>query len=218
VSRGGEIVENEGEARLYPPLAPFNPPKNRAANHQSRARDAFFSSLLEQGIGKGLQRGQPLVLRSDRSGSTLIVDRHAPPNPVVDGLRSAVGGALHGQVSGLMTTPTPDHPTREPVYWAECVHLDLQQIEGRNWLLLSPDVWIWPKWARRNATDFLERRCGGRFNPKADDLLSAWIALLLPGGGRGADHSTTAFDGPEGPGNPTFILNDRTAFSRRPAS
>jgi hypothetical protein len=46
VSRGGEIVENEGEARLYPPLAPFNPPKNRAANHQSRARDAFFSSLL----------------------------------------------------------------------------------------------------------------------------------------------------------------------------
>jgi hypothetical protein len=48
VSRGGEIVENEGEARLYPPLAPFNPPKNRAANHQSRARDAFFSSLLER--------------------------------------------------------------------------------------------------------------------------------------------------------------------------
>jgi hypothetical protein len=155
------------------------------------------------------------VLRSDRSGSTLIVDRHASKNPDLDGLRSAIGGSLHGQVTVLMTIPTPDHPTPEPVYWAECVHLDLQQIEGRNWLVLSPDVWIWPKRARRDATDFLDRRRGGRFNLKADNLLSAWIALLLPGGGRGADHSVAAFDGAAGPGKPTFILNDRTAFSRR---
>lgn len=179
------------------------------------ASNLYLKNFFEQGIGKGLQRGQPLILRSDRSGSTLIVDRRAPKTPALDGLRSAVGGALHGQVNGLMTTRTPEHSTPEPVYWAECVHLDLQQINGRNWLLLSPDVWIWPKWARRDAVNFLTRRCGGRFNSKADDLLSAWIALLLPNGGQGTDHRITAFDGVAGLGNPTFVLNDRTAFSRR---
>jgi hypothetical protein len=193
-------------------------PSALGARVNDLATNLYLKSFLEQGIAKGLRRGQPLVLRSDRSESTLIVDRQAPKSPVLDGLHSAVGGALHGRVGGLMTTPAPDHPTPEPVYWAECVHLDLQQIEGRNWLILSPDVWIWPKWARRSATDFLDRRCGERFNPKTDNLLSAWIALLLPAESRGADHSVTAFDGATGPGNPSFILNDRTAFSRRPGS
>jgi len=179
------------------------------------ASNLYLKGFLEQAVGNALRRGQPLLLRSDRSGSTLIVDRHAAQNSALDGLRTAIGGPLHGQVSGLKTTPTPDHPAPEAIYFAECVHLDLQQIERRNWLLLSPDVWIWPKWARRDATDFLDRRCGGRFNPKADRLLSAWIALLLPGGRRGADHNVTAFDGGAGPGNPTFALNERTAFSRR---
>lgn len=180
------------------------------------ASNLYLKGFLEQAMGNALRRGQPLLLRSDPSGSTLIVDRHAAQNSALDGLRTAIGGPLHGQIGGLKTKPTPDHPTSEPVYWAECVHLDLQQIEGRNWLLLSPHVWIWPKWARRDATDFLERRCGGRFNPKADKLLSAWIALLLPGGRPGTDHSVTAFDGVAGLGNPTFTLNKRTAFSRRP--
>lgn len=179
------------------------------------ASNLYLKSFFEQGIGSGLRRGLPLILRSDRSGSTLIVDRHTSKNSIFDGLRAAIGGPLHGQVTGLMTSPTPEHATSEQVYWAECVHLDLQQIEGRNWLVLRPDVWVWPKWARRDATDFLGRRCGGRFNPKADKLLSAWIAILLPNGGRGADHTVTAFDGSAEPGNPTFILNDRTAFSRR---
>jgi len=182
------------------------------------ASNLYLKGFLEQAMGNALRRGQPLLLRSDRSGSTLIVDRHAAQNSELDGLRTAIGGPLHGQIGGLKTKPTPDHPTSEPVYWAECVHLDLQQIEGSNWLVLSPHVWIWPKWARRDATDFLDRRCGGRFNPKTDKLLSAWIALLLPGGRPGADHSVTAFDGVAGIGNPTFTLNKRTAFSRRPGA
>jgi len=179
------------------------------------ASNLYLKGFFEQGLGKGLLRGRPLVLRSGRSGSTLIVDRHAPKNSVLDGLSATVGGPVHGHVSGMKTKPTPEHPIPEPLYWAECVHLDLQQIEGQNRLLLKPDVWIWPKWARRDAIEFLDRRCGGRFNPKADNILSAWITLLLPGERRGTDHRIMTFDGAAGPGNPTFVLNDRTAFSRK---
>ena len=70
----------------------------------------YLKSFLEQGIGKGLRRGQPLVLRSDRSGSTLIVDRHASKNPDLDGLRSAIGGSLHGRVTVRMDNPNTRSP------------------------------------------------------------------------------------------------------------
>jgi hypothetical protein len=56
---------------------------------------------------------------------------------------------------------------------------------------------------------------GGRFNRQADGLLSAWVGLLVPSDRHGVDHELIAFDGTEGPGNPRFVLNDRTAFSRR---
>jgi hypothetical protein len=115
-----------------------------------------------------------------------------------------------------MTSATVDHPKPEEVYWAEAVHIDLQEIRGRFWLLLKPSVWIWPKWARKEATPFLDARLGNRFNRQADALLTAWIGLLLPSDRRGVDHELVAFDGVEGPGNPRFVLNDRTAFSRRP--
>lgn len=177
----------------------------------------YLKSFIEQGIATALKRGLPLLHWSSRSGSTLIIDRHAPANAALEGIRRCVGGAVHGQIDGLMTTSTPEHPVREPVYWAESIQVDFQEVDGRYWLTLSPDVWIWPKWARRDATAFLDKRCGGRFNQKADALLSAWIALLLPGDRRGVDHELTAFDGAPGPGNPRFVINDRTAFSRRPA-
>jgi SIR2-like domain len=176
----------------------------------------YLKGFVEQGIATALARGQPLLLRSSRSGSTLIIDRHAQLSAKFDPLRQNVAErVLHGQVSGLMTSPTDNHPKPEAVYWAEAVHIDLQEVNDRFWLLLKPGVWIWPKWARKEAMSFLDARLGGRFNRQADGLLSAWVGLLVPSDRHGVDHELIAFDGTEGPGNPRFVLNDRTAFSRR---
>ncbi len=76
------------------------------------------------------------------------------------------------------------------------VKLDLEEINGKYFLLLKPMIWVWPKRARIQAADFLDRRGGGRFNEQADALLSAWIHLLLPR-------------------TPSVRINSRTAFSRR---
>lgn len=176
----------------------------------------YLKGFVEQGIAIALARGHPLLHRSSRSGSTLIIDRHAQLSAKFEPLRQNVAERrLYGQIKGLRTTATVEHPKSEEVYWAEAVHIDLQEVNGRFWLLLKPGVWIWPKWARKEATPFLDARLGGRFNRQADTLLSAWVELLLPSDRRGVDHELMAFDGVEGPGNPRFVLNDRTAFTRR---
>jgi hypothetical protein len=182
----------------------------------------FFKGFLEQGLAYALKRGKPILHRATRHGSTLILDRQKQVDASLTGLRGAVtgqaNGQVYGQVPGLMSLPNEDHPEPESVWWAESVEVDLQQLNGRYWVTLRPNVWIWPRWARRDATKFLDQRLGNRFNQKADAILSAWIALLLPGGKAHSDHELFAFDGTGGPGNPKFVVNDRTAFTRRPKS
>lgn len=175
-----------------------------------------LKGFLGQGIALALARGLPLLHGTSRFGSTLIVDRNAQLSARFDPLRQCVGDRLlYGQIDNLMTSPTEQHPKPVAIYWAEAIHIDLQEVNGRLWLLVKPDVWIWPKHARKDATAFLDVRLGGRFNRQADTLLSAWIGLLLPGDRRGVDRELVVFDGVEGPGNPRFVLNDCTAFSRR---
>jgi hypothetical protein len=100
-------------------------------------------------------------------------------------------------------------------WWAEAVKLDFEVIDGKYWLVLRPIVWIWPRHARIQAAEFLDRRVGPRFNKPADALLSAWINLLLPAVGRGADATLIPLEGAEDAGHPRFVINGRTAFSRR---
>jgi len=148
----------------------------------------------------------------------LIVDRRSTSLKSLDALSKALNGAIQKQVGILQTLPTEEHPIAEQIYWAEAVQLDLQQIGGRVYLLLRPDVFIWPVWARQEARTFLDQRRGGWFDKQANTLLDAWIRVLLPAAARAEDHDLLAFDGPEGPGNPIFTVNTRTTFSRRPAA
>lgn len=179
-------------------------------------KNLYLKGFVEGGLALALKRGKPLVHRASRYGSTLIVERQSARSPLLKGLSEAVesGGHVYGQVSGLMTKPTEEHPESISVWWAEAVEIDLQQIGGRTWVLLKPDVYIWPRWARREASTFLDRRMRGRYNGPANALMSAWIELLLPGTPRHTDRTLTSFDHVAGPGNPTFVVNDRTGFSK----
>jgi hypothetical protein len=173
-----------------------------------------LKGFVERGIGLALLRGKPLLFRTWRGGSVLILDRAHPAPDLTKDLKQCVG-ELYGRIPGLTALPTDEHPKSEEVWWAEAVKLDLEVINGKYFLLLKPVVWIWPKRARILATDFLDRRTGGRFNKPADALLSAWIRLLLPTASPGGDLALSPLEGEKDAGHPDFMINGRTAFSRR---
>jgi hypothetical protein len=174
-----------------------------------------MKGFIERGIGLALMRGKPLLLRTWRGGSVLIIDRARPAPELTKELSHYVGGTLFGKIPGLMTLPTDADPQREDVWWAEAIKIDLEETDGKFWLLLKPIVWFWPKRARIQAVDFLDKRTGGRFNKPADALLSAWIRLLFPAADKGADFVLAPLEEPQDTGHPHFTINGRTAFSRR---
>ena len=87
-------------------------------------------------------------------------------------------GKISGQIPGLFTAVDEDHPHPERVHWAEAARVSIGRIDGKDWLLLDPDVWIWPARAREDATDFLDTRRGNRFNNISNALLDAWLTVL----------------------------------------
>lgn len=172
-----------------------------------------LKGFLERALGLGLARDKPLVYRSWRGGSVLILDPAKATPLALTAVQKAVGGPVAGTVPGLRSGATDEFPVSVPVGWAEAVKIDLEEIDGKFWIVLRPDVWIWPKRSRKLATDFLDARTKKRMNASADALLTAWVNLLLPGD-PAADVIVAPFAG-DGPGQPQFVLNRRTGFSRR---
>jgi hypothetical protein len=164
-----------------------------------------IKGFIERGIGLALMRNKPLLFRTWRGGSVLIIDRARGAPDLTKDLARCVGGTLFGKIPDLMTVPTDEHPRKEEVWWAEAVKLDLEEIDGKFWLLLKPIVWIWPKRARIQAVDFLDKRTGGRFNKPTDALLAAWIGLLFPSTDKGADLKIALLEGEQDTGHPLCV-------------
>ena len=83
------------------------------------------------------------------------------------------------------------------------------------WLLIDPDVWIWPSRSRRDAKEFLDQRRRDRFNRKYDRLLSAWLQIILGTDQSGAEIELKLSTGPGSAGNPDFLVGGQTAFAGR---
>ena len=60
-----------------------------------------------------------------------------------------------------------------------------------------------------------DQRRSDRFNKKYNDLLDAWIRVILDTDKRDSEVSLSAFDGGSDIENPAFRIGSRTAFSRR---
>lgn len=84
-----------------------------------------------------------------------------------------ITGKVHGQIDGLVAPTDDHHPDPERVRWAEALRISLDLRDGRYWLIVDPDIWIWP----RVADEFMDRRRGDRFNKKYNQLLDAWVRL-----------------------------------------
>lgn len=171
-------------------------------------------NFLEEGLARALCRERPLLQRRQRSGVSLIVDRMAQDVGIWEDLAYEVG-KVTGLVPGLSLPATDEHEAVHKVYYAEAVHISLNYADDRLWLVLTPDVWIWPMFARRHATNFLDKRKADRRNDKQDRLLSAWIGILSDRAGKNVELTFSPFEGHAGFANPVFAFSTQTGFAMK---
>lgn len=183
-----------------------------------RQRDSLHvKGFMEESLALALIRDRPLLARMRHGHGVLIVDSHAEDVGALDPLFRLVG-KTSGNVPGLFTDPTPEHPEAEQVRWAESLRVSLDQKVGRLWLLIDPDIWIWPPRARESARDFLDNRRKDRRNDKYNVILDAWVQIIMGTDERNAEIIVRPFANGSDIENPVFRIASRTAFSKRLAS
>lgn len=173
--------------------------------------------FFEHALALSLARERPVLTRTRGFAAYLIANPHSSSATDLSPLADIVGN-ISGTVPGLLTTPTPQNPDAEQIQWAEALRISIAQTDGRLWMLLHPDVWIWPPRARQDAGDFMRQRRRDRLNRKYNELLDAWLRVLLGRYQRGSQIDLTPFKGGDGPDNPHFVVSSRTAFARRVAA
>ena len=176
------------------------------------SENLFILSMLERAIALALNREKPLLYRTMRGRSYLIVDKHSGDQSAFSAL-SKIVGKLHGTAAGLFTTPTECHPEKQQIEWAEAAEISIEERDGGYWLLAVPTVWIWPKHGRRDAAKLLDNLRSKRFNEKADKILTAWLGALLPSDKKNTNISLRPFENGTDTENPEFVVNNRTAYS-----
>jgi hypothetical protein len=180
------------------------------------ANNLYLKGFLEEALCKALARCKPLRPCVSRYNAYLVADAGAgTPNDLQP--LSRIVGAISGTVPGILTPVTEDHPVQEKIGWAESVRVSIDFKDGQLWLLLEPDVWIEPARGRKLAVDFLDIRRGDRYNKKFNDLLDAWVHIVLGTMERNTEVTLSLLDGAAGAENPSFRLSSRTAFARRQA-
>jgi len=180
----------------------------------AHASNLSIKRFVEDAVCLALVKGKPLLTRTTGKGAFIIVDAHAEDVGPLEILQSRVGKP-YGLVNGILTEPTEKHPTPEKVYWAEAARISVDSKNGQDWLIVDPDIWIWPNRARHLAREFLDQRRKDRFNQKYNGILDAWIQLLLASDDRATPVKLSAFESGDEIQNPTFTIFSRSGFSRR---
>jgi hypothetical protein len=178
------------------------------------AKHLHLKGFLEQALCSALSKGKPLLCRTTRTASFLIADRYAEDHLALEPLRQIVP-KLFADIPGAFCPSDEKHPHREQISFAEAVRISIDERDGKQWLLLNPDVWIWPTRAREHATEFLDQRRKTRRNDKMNELLDAWIAVILGATKKSAEITLAPFEKGTPAENPAFTIGTRTAFARR---
>ena len=171
-------------------------------------------SFFEQALSLSLTRGRPVLTRRHGGAAYLIANPRAPSANDLAPLMEVIGNTV-GVVPGLFTTPSPEKPDSKPVEWAEALRVAVTQTNDRLWMLVHPDIWIWPSRARQDAADFMQQRRRDRLNSKYNALLNAWLRVVLGSHGPASRIELAPYDGGKSLDNPRFVLSSRTAFTRR---
>jgi hypothetical protein len=174
----------------------------------------YVKGFVEEALCKALVRGKPLLSRTTQISSFVIADPHAEDKSRLDPLFEVVGKES-GSVPGLFTPVSHDHPVSEQVSWSEALRISIDIKDGKIWLLIDPDIWIWPTRARKDAVNFLDERRNDRYNKTYNALLDAWVQVILDTDQRDVEIDLLTFDKGSNEENPSFRIGSRTAFSWR---
>jgi hypothetical protein len=172
----------------------------------------YVEGFLESALAKALARNRPLLARTTRYDSILIADPRPECREALAPIAEIVG-ETSGKVPNLKAPATEEYPEEE-VTWAEAARISVEYKNGRAWLLIDPNIWISPKRARKDAEQFLDQRRGDRFNAKYNNLLDAWIRVILATDQRDAEVTVQPFDAGNELENPQFRVGSRSAFAR----
>lgn len=190
-------------------------PCNISAQIADLDSNHHIKGFLEEAICQALIRERPLLTRSTRRDSYLIVDRQSTDVGRFGALEKIVG-KTSGVIDGLFTHVDEEHPNPEKIAWAEALRVSIGMVDGRCWLLIDPDIWIWPNRARKDVIDFLDKRSGDRYNDVYNALVDAWLTVLFGDDSKRNTQITFSTSAEGSPAEaPTFILGTRTAYSRR---
>ncbi len=173
--------------------------------------------FIEEALCVALSRNKPLLTRTSKTSAYLIVDPHTEDIGVFEPLAQVVG-KTSGIIPGLFAASHPDDIRPQQVSWSEAVSVSIDYKNGQLWLLIDPDVWIWPRNARKDAREFLDKRRSDRFNKKYNELLDVWRQIIMGTDALNAEVSVSAFPEGDDAENPVFLIGSRTAFSRRLAA
>lgn len=156
--------------------------------------------LLVESLAKAIGRELPVLPRRRRQDWVILADP--------DCLHDATLGPLK-QAAGSLVGKLPSGTGR----WAEAVMLHIDWKLDGLWLLLEPMLWMTRSNGRRPAKDmdFVRERRAKRFNGKSNELLEAWVMVLL---GAEETASFSGFGGVSGV-DANFTIGRTTAFSQR---
>ena len=175
----------------------------------SSTENLHVKGFLEKTICAAIKRIRPVNSRYFRSSMYLIADPKAADAAALKPL-SKVVGTVAGIVPKLYSTITDEFPHAEQVRWAEAVRISLDMRNGAVWLVIDPDIWIWPSRSRRDATAFLDNRRRDRLNQKYDELLSAWVQVIFSTKESLVQLEFSLSDGPESAENPVFRVTSKS--------
>lgn len=183
-------------------------------NDPTLPENLHLKGFLEAALCKALAKGKPLLSRSTRYASWLIVDPHSDDLDKLAPLRAVVGN-YSAKVSGQFTEVTEQHPIASQVTWVEAARISLELKNGQAWLQIDPDIWVWPNRARRDVRQILDNRRKDRYNAKFNEMLDAWVRISLGTTDRRTEVALSTFEDGDDAENPVFSIGTRTAFSKR---
>ena len=156
--------------------------------------------LLAESLAKAIGRELPVLVRRRRQDWVILADPERLDDETLAPLKQAAGSLVGKLPSGKGR-------------WAEAVLLHIDWKQNGLWLLLEPMVWLTASQGLRPAKDmdFVRERRAKRYNGTSNDLLDAWITVLV---GEEETARFSTFGGISGV-DANFTIGRTTAFSRR---
>lgn len=175
--------------------------------------DTHFKSFITRALVYAILKDKPAVLKR-KYGDYYAVLSTKHPNFGASKAEQLLKNALKKydyKKRRLLPASKIVSQLEQGIYYMEAVHLSLEIFDNKLWLSLRPDVWIEPRFKRKDFIDFIRNKKKSRYNSVQNDLIDAWKLILL--GGEQTNILSAFDDNVEM--NPKFEISSRTAYSKR---